>query len=377
VAGRVLRIDALELRVHAGQAGCRRHLDLELPGPAEQRGLQPVHVDALLVPEDVARVARHGDAVERALRAVQAPGHAHPALVEADRAPELAVALEAEVAAQHVTVQDREVHLARDPELRTQRGERDAPAIGEIGAVAGEAAGFDGDVGAFEGDLDLRAEGQGRGGAEARGPGPEGESPRQDARTPLVEPAADVRKLQVEGHALMVELELATRHDQAADLHLAPRRAQGDAREVVPTLLERVDPDARTLDHHARQHHAAVEQGGERGRDGQARHFQEGLRGRGGAVDAQVRDLQLQRHQVVAHAPHGDGPVEDAGEPVGEGAGRPGRHAEGGGGKGQDDHDEDEGAALHGGPGGNRRVTPGGRGGRPSPRPGPHAPALP
>ena len=193
------------------------------PDPPSSAASRPVHVDALLVPEDVARIARHGDAVERALGAVQAPGHAQPALVEADGAAELAVALEAEVAGQHVTVQDREVHLARDPQLRAERGERDAPAIGEIGAIAGEGAGLDGDVGPFEGDLDLRAEGQRRGGAEARGTGPEGERPRQHSRPPLVETSADVRQLQVEGHALVVELELATGHDQAPDLHLAAR----------------------------------------------------------------------------------------------------------------------------------------------------------
>ena len=142
MAGRVLRVDAFELRIHARLAGARRHLDLELPGPAEQRGLQPVHADALRVPEDVARIARHGHAVERALSAVQAPGHTQPALVEADGATELAVAFEAEVAGQHMTVQDREVHFARRSTAPHPVGERDASAIGEIGAIAGERAGL-------------------------------------------------------------------------------------------------------------------------------------------------------------------------------------------------------------------------------------------
>src|SRR6185503_13868591 len=129
VARRLFRVDALDLRVHAGRSRSGRHFDLELPGPPQQRGLPTAHVNALLVPRHVARVAGHGHAVERALRAVQAAGHAQVALLVVDRSPELPVTLEAEIAGQDVTVQDREVHLTHDSQLRAQRGERHAAAV--------------------------------------------------------------------------------------------------------------------------------------------------------------------------------------------------------------------------------------------------------
>ena len=259
VARRVLRVDPLDLRVHPGLAGGRRHLDLELARPPEQRRLQPAHANALLVPAHIAPVARHGDAVERPARAFQASGHAQASLVEADRPPELTVPLEAEVAGQHMTVEDGEVHLAREPELRGERRKGDAAAIGEVRAVAGEGARLDDDVRALEGDLHLRAEGQGRRRSEAGGPGPEGEAPRQHAGPSLREAAPDVRQLQVEGHALVIQLQLSPRDEQAPDLDFTPGPAEGEARQVVAAPLERVDADAGALDHHAREHQAAIE----------------------------------------------------------------------------------------------------------------------
>src|SRR6185295_11674548 len=126
----------------------------------------------------------------------------------------------------------------------------DAAAVGEVGAVAGESAGFDGDVRPFEGQLDLRAQRQRGRGSEARGTGPEGEGAREHARTPLVEPSSHVRQLEVERDALMVELELPARHDEPPDLHLAPRPAEREARAVGPTLREGVHGDSWALDDH-------------------------------------------------------------------------------------------------------------------------------
>jgi hypothetical protein len=80
----------------------------------------------------------------------------------------------------------------------------------------------------------------------------------------------------------VVELELAPATISRRICTSRTLAPEGEAREVVAPLLERVDADARTLDHDTRQHDATIEQGGQGRRDGETRHFQERLGVRGG-----------------------------------------------------------------------------------------------
>ncbi len=227
------------------------------------------------------------------------------------------------------------------------------------------------------------ASGSGGRGAEARGAGAEGDVARQHARTPLGQPAARRSgRSRSSGHALVVELQLAPGDDQPADLHLArPGPPQREARQVVAPL--------RNACTRTRGRSISTPRRAPRGRSKQRRPATAsppaaappgtGSAPRRRARDAQVRDLDLQGDQAVAHSAHGDRALEDRARAAAEradavqrghlqqrGAERTASSEERGG----------SGASWRGGSRG-RRLTPAGRGGRPSPPPGLRARAPP
>ena len=186
-------VHRLDLARQTGRAGNGRHVHLENGRAPDGLYVEVTQVHAALVPHDLAGVTGNGRAGEAAGGALQAAADSEARAFEQHGAVVARVAADAEARAQHVPVQDREVHRPAYDEVAPEGRDLENAAIGQVGALGPQPGGGHGDAGALHAEVDRRRHGQRRVVAEADVAGAEGEPARERAARALAELAFESR----------------------------------------------------------------------------------------------------------------------------------------------------------------------------------------